>query len=144
MPRWIQRRGLHRSTLNNYMSAVIYITTRSKSIIIIYFIINVFCIMISIEMLYLFQYIFIEIDLCSGQPCENSGLCVANDAGFECLCLPNWKGPLCEEGEILKTQIGQISLQNCLDVSVPSHNFFLAKLKHKPLKLLVNDTCSNV
>ncbi len=35
-------------------------------------------------------------DECSSDPCLHDGTCVDRPAGFDCQCLPEWQGPVCQ------------------------------------------------
>lgn len=43
----------------------------------------------------------VDIDECSGGPCEHGGTCIDLVGGFRCECPPEWTGDVCDIGKSL-------------------------------------------
>ena len=41
-------------------------------------------------------YLFLEEAMCKTNPCKNGGSCTELDSGFQCSCLPGYRGKRCQ------------------------------------------------
>ena len=45
---------------------------------------------------------YVDIDECASDPCQNDGTCIDQVAGFECECADGYEGDVCEIGKTNK------------------------------------------
>ena len=57
------------------------------------------------------QTLFLDIDDCASNPCQNNGVCLDGVNSYECLCPTGFSGPRCEE----ETHVCSSSENLCLN-----------------------------
>ena len=72
-----------------------------------------------------------EVDVCSSDPCQHSGVCVQSNGTFTCNCTTGYAGVMCENGKTSDESTSQNDNQMKYGVRVHSSVTFNSHVAHK-------------
>jgi len=47
---------------------------------------------------------FIDVNDCANEPCQNGGTCIDGIDSFHCVCPKGWEGTLCNQSKLIQPQ----------------------------------------